>query len=216
MFLFVLTYQSCSETRHTRTATIRDSRHQEVQHLQLINLVGSQGQVPTGLTVGNTDCMFNCLRKTLIETQNREVHLPPTSSVLYFNARSLCNKQAELRDSINFYNCDIVSICETWLNPSYKLTTFGSQYQVFRQDRSCSNGGGVLLVVKNNLTCRLVKAISVGKCECIFVDVRYSKSEFIRYGMIYRPPDCSLEDSLRLYDVILESVKNSILSYTCY
>ncbi len=209
--VFIRAYLTKLQRDQTRSAAIRDSMHQEAQHLQLINLVGSQGQVPTGLTAGNTNCMFNYLRKTLRETRNREVHPPPKSSVLYFNGRSLCNKQTELRDTINFYNCDIVGICETWLNPSYKLTAFGSQYQVFRQDRSCSNGGGVLLAVKNNLTCRLVKAISDGRCECIFVDVRCSKSEFSRYGMIYRPPDCSLEDSPRLYGVILESVKNSQL-----
>ncbi len=43
------------------------------------------------------------------------------------------------------------------------------------------------------------------------VDVHCYQSEFIRYGMIYSPPDCSLEESLRLYGVILESVNNSQL-----
>ncbi len=80
---------------------------------------------------------------------------------------------------------------------------------MFRQDRSNGNGGGILLAIKNCIPCRLIKSVEVGKSECIFVNVRYTRSEYVRCCVVYRPPDTSLEDSLQLYDVIYQHLKNA-------
>ena len=58
------------------------------------------------------------------------------------------------------------------------------------------------MAVKNNITCKLVAQLTVNRCECLFVDVQQTKSNFVRYGLVYRPPDTSLIESVELYDVI--------------
>ena len=128
--------------------------------------------------------------------------------MLYFNARSVCTKQTELRDVLESYDCDILGVTETWLNNSVKFSAITSDYQVFRQDREHGSGGGVMLVVKHCLPGRLIKSVVVGRSECLFVDVRYTTSDYIRYCLIYRPPDTTLDESLELFDVIYNCLKN--------
>ena len=106
------------------------------------------------------------------------------------------------------YNCDIIGVCETWLNDTVNLNAFSSDYQVFRQDRNGSRGGGVLLAIKDTLKCNLVKQCTVGNCECIFVDVLVNSSEYMRYGLIYRPPDTSLDNSRLLFDTVYDCLEN--------
>ncbi len=127
--------------------------------------------------------------------------------MLYFNARSVCTKQTELRDVLESYDCDILGVTETWLNNSVKFSAITSDYQVFRQDREHGSGGGVMLVVKH-CPCRLIKSVVVGRSECLFVDVRYTSSDYIRYCLIYRPPDTTLDESFELFDVIYNCLKN--------
>ena len=131
--------------------------------------------------------------------------------LLYFNARSICNKQSELSDFLAFHQCDIIGICETWLKNSVSLTAFDTDYHVFRNDRpdAVGNGGGTLLAVKSNLHCKLVDKIVTNKCECIFVDVKFNKCDYVRYGLVYRPPDTNLEDSKALFKLIYDHLKNS-------
>jgi len=98
------------------------------------------------------------------------------------------------------------------LKDTVKLTAFSSNYQVFRQDRPQGNGGGILIAVKNDIPCKLVRSISVCGCECLFVDIQQCGSEFVRYCLVYRPPDIDLPNSLKLYDEIFQYLKN-IKSY---
>ncbi len=41
--------------------------------------------------------------------------------------------------------------------------------------------------------------MTVGRSECVFVDIKCDKSQYIRYGLVYRPPDTLLEESVELY-----------------
>jgi len=62
--------------------------------------------------------------------------------------------------------------------------------------------------------CHLVNKLNVNKCECIFVDVKLNRSDYIRYALVYRPPDTNLDDSIELNNLIydyLKSVKLYIL-----
>ena len=125
-----------------------------------------------------------------------------------FNARSVATKQAELSCFIDQHNSDIVAIVETWLNDSVKFCAFDNSYNVYRQDRINGRGGGVLLAIKSNLQSKFVDSFSVGGSECVFVDVLVDSSNYIRYGVVYRPPDRNYGDSLLLYNEILKRVEN--------
>ena len=104
-----------------------------------------------------------------------------------------------------------MAICETWLKEHSNLTAFSSKYQVFRQDRPHNNGGGILFAVKIDIPCKLVKQLTVSGCECLFIDVQQSCSEFVRYCLVYRPPNTNLKDSIELYDVIFSYLKDKKL-----
>ncbi len=78
--------------------------------------------------------------------------------------RSLCKPNSTVWD-ISIYECDVVGIYiyiyETWLYYSVQRADLSSAYHIFRHDRVNGNSWGVLLAVKNNLSCKLVKKISV-------------------------------------------------------
>ncbi len=120
--------------------------------------------------------------------------------MLSFNARSIATKQAELKDFVSTHDCDIVCITETWLDNNIRFNAFGNKYNVFRQDRKDSRGGGVLLATKCHLQAKLVNSFSVNNCECVLVDVLVKKSIYMRYAVVYRPPNTSRENSIALYD----------------
>ena len=131
--------------------------------------------------------------------------------MLYFNARSITNKQSELSNTLEHYDANIVGICETWLKDSVNLTAFDNKYHVFRNDRptTLGVGGGSLLAISTKLQCKLVKKIAMNRCECIFVDVKLNQNHNVRYSLVYRPPDTNLFDSIELFDTIYENLKNS-------
>lgn len=123
-----------------------------------------------------------------------------TTKLVSFNARSIASKQAELSSFINFHNCDIVAITETWLSDNINFNSFNSNYNIFRQDRVNGRGGGVLLGIKNCFQYKFVEAFSIDNCECVFVDILIDSSTYMRYGAIYRPPDTSNETSMLLFN----------------
>ena len=127
---------------------------------------------------------------------------------MYFNARSINGKQAELIETLDYYKPDIVGISETWLKDNANLTALTNDFHIYRQDRLCSNGGGVLLAIRCTLQSKLVKSCITGRAECIFVDVKFNKSDYIRYVVIYRPPDTGYTDSLALYNILYNNLKN--------
>ena len=48
----------------------------------------------------------------------------------------------------------------------------------------------------------------MNNCECIISDVLTDKSNYLRYVTVYRPPNCNLENSKLLMDIIYEYVEN--------
>ena len=118
------------------------------------------------------------------------------------------NKQAELSALVDYHKPQIVAITETWLNDSIKFSAFSNDYNVYRCDRKNARGGGVLLAVKSNLQCKFVESFSLNNCECLFLDILLDSSNYMRYGIIYRPPDTNYNDSLTLYNKIYSLVEN--------
>lgn len=137
--------------------------------------------------------------------------------MLYFNARSVAQKQSELTEYVDYHNADIVGITETWLKDNINFTAFTSNFNVFRNDRpsTLGQGGGSLLAVNSKFHCNLVKKCIINRCECLFVDVQSNNAEFTRYALIYRPPDTNHENSVELFNVIHEYLKEVKLYVLC-
>ena len=71
--------------------------------------------------------------------------------IIHINIRSIINetKQIQLRNLINKYNPDIISINETFLKPKNQLEIEG--YNIIRSDRLNRLGGGAALCIKTKL-----------------------------------------------------------------
>jgi ribosomal protein L44E len=59
--------------------------------------------------------------------------------------------------------CDIVCICETWLNATVLSSELLPGYSIFRRDRVRKIGGGVLMAVKNNI--HVTRRLDL-RCRC--------------------------------------------------
>ena len=65
---------------------------------------------------------------------------------MYFNARSIKNKNDKVLTYVKSENLDMVGIVETWENGNEFEAEFNSLgYKLFHQDRDDKKGGGVLL-----------------------------------------------------------------------
>ncbi|XP_058445970.1 uncharacterized protein LOC131427072 [Malaya genurostris] len=105
---------------------------------------------------------------------------------------------------------DIIALSETWLSDcTLSVQGFGSNYEVFRTDRSPLNnsktiGGGVLIAVHRRLKAQLIETAS-GKCvEQVWV--RLKLVNFSLYlCVIYLPPDRCRD--LPLIDAHIQSLQ---------
>ncbi len=101
---------------------------------------------------------------------------------------------------------------ETWLTENVYLSAFNdnsgySKYTVFRHDRHCCTGGGVLLAVKNIYPCKLLSSYSFDRCECLFADIEIEKGVHLKTAVVYRPPNASLESSNLLFNCLLNELE---------
>ena len=70
-------------------------------------------------------------------------------NIMNWNARSLNNKKIEFVEFMTEKNIDVACITETFLEP---CKNFGiSGFSVLRKDRTHEKGGGVALIIKNQL-----------------------------------------------------------------
>ena len=70
-------------------------------------------------------------------------------NLLHINIRDLRRNMEELVFKLDEKKINISSINETFLKPKHKITIPG--YKIIRKDRSTGQGGGVALIVKNDI-----------------------------------------------------------------
>ena len=95
----------------------------------------------------------------------------PNLKIIQWNARSLYPKITEFKNLIMKEEPDIVTINESWLNPTKKFQFKG--YKVFRNDRD-TKGGGVLIMTKEKyqVTEQKIKPFQGGVTEVISVKLK--------------------------------------------
>lgn len=83
---------------------------------------------------------------------------------------------------------DIAGFCETFLSDNFLENGFILQnYQIFRKDRP-TNGGSLLLYVKNCFPCVRRLDLECNELEIVWVEVCMSKQRPFLQGYVYRPP----------------------------
>src|SRR3989441_2022907 len=125
---------------------------------------------------------------------------------IYFNARSIVNKQAELKLLITEEDLDIIGITETWLNDKISDEELNIRgYTLIRNDRNDnikSRGGGVALYVRNELhPVHKSDLTELNFPESIWCSINCS-GENTLIGVCYRAPDSSEIQDKALYSLL--------------
>ena len=103
---------------------------------------------------------------------------------------SFQNMMSYIQAIVSTRKPDIVYIVETWLSGDILDSEVSLQgYQLFRLDRN-RHGGGVLMYVKNSLSCKLLVCGGLHELEFIAVS---------NFCLFYRPPSTPVSDFLILY-----------------
>jgi hypothetical protein len=154
-----------------------------------------------------------------------------TSDWFLFNAQSIVNKIQDLEIFVNHHNPSVVGITETWLTDDIPDTLFCPKgYYTLRQDRR-SAGGGVALIIKNEISAtRVYLASAYASLELICADIVINSMTY-RTVVYYRPPYYTpadlvyLSNSQQCLSELSETMPNMILlgdfnlpdvDWTCY
>ena len=100
---------------------------------------------------------------------------------------------------------DIICLCETFLNEEFSNEEVRLEnYQLFRKDRK-TNGGGLVIYVKDSLRCFLREDLQVEGVESIWLEVKHKAQKSFLLGYTYRPPS-SNQRWMNDFEEILERV----------
>jgi len=135
------------------------------------------------------------------------------SHVYYTNARSLINKIDELRVVCSIERPLFVAVSETWFFESILDSEISiNNYNLIRGDRKFRKGGGVALYVRQGI--EYSEAELPNKyVESLWVNIKLSRKEKILVGVVYRPPNCSDDENLKLLETLqlLDTSQNVLI-----
>lgn len=105
----------------------------------------------------------------------------------HLNIRSLVSKYEQIEQLLTNSNLHYLCLSETWLSstsPGGSVNIAG--YNVYRCDRNCGRGGGVLIYVKDSLQCEQID-IQENSLECVGVKITLSPQMSFLVFVLYRP-----------------------------
>ena len=107
------------------------------------------------------------------------------------NAQSVIKKQLLVYDHIVKHDLDLLAITETWA-PSNSQSCLSELlpdgYEVTHQARLSGRGGGVALVHRKGITCKLTKASKAFRSFQMMEVMLTIASSSLRVAVVYRPP----------------------------
>ena len=124
---------------------------------------------------------------------------------MYFNARSIKNKLAELHSILYHDNISVICISESWLTSdmSAGLIDPKSKYTIYRCDRKNRDGGGVCILVSKQLNSTVIDCTTnlTGSYELIGCRL-HSEGQLnltcdITIFCVYLPPDIASDDFIQ-------------------
>ena len=129
---------------------------------------------------------------------------------MYTNADGLSNKIDELNTRINETFPEIIAICETKLNDDIGNEAMPKNYTIIRKDRSRGRGGGVCIMVREDLNskvCTDLNCVDTGNTEHLWCEISTKDGiNMIVIGLIYRPPNNNYEDDSKLNSLLIAAV----------
>ena len=120
----------------------------------LINRTVSTQSRP--LRSGSNINNLRLVKATAFTSVNKQ-HLSWMSRLSLLNARSACNKETVIRDTITEHNLDLLALTETWITTKNESrVTSGllpEGYKIICRHRKQCRGGGVALVHRSTIKC---------------------------------------------------------------
>ena len=132
--------------------------------------------------------------------------------IVQLNIRGICSKQSQLKNLID--TCvkdrspDIIIISETWLTPfSPEIKIPG--YEFCHKDRKSKRGGGVTLLLANNIRYKMLDATKSNSCtfEHLSVEIDLRNNQKLLVSSIYRPPNSPENDFIDHYSKFVCDLK---------
>ena len=125
--------------------------------------------------------LSNCLSCLYVNARSLKAFVPssvdPSVKVCYIS---------KLQDLVYAGIYDLVCICETWLNDTVLSSELLPGYSIFRRDRACKTGGGVLIAVKSDLQSIRRNDLERNNTEMVAVEIFTCSKPLILYTF-YRP-----------------------------
>ena len=131
--------------------------------------------------------------------------------LLFFNARSLCNKIHLFNSYVNQIDPDFIVVTETWAHSLLSDSVFAIKgYHLFRKDRFDRRGGGVIIYVRSSFQAILSDQLFQIEQDVLFCKVRVDQTSVL-LGAIYRPPRCD-----QTSHGIIDLLKRASTIFTAY
>lgn len=176
--------------------------------------VSGEYHVQDNLTVPHSSALSSPAEQRIDEVPARSVEMHRSRSsnlqVYYQNVGGLNCCVDEYLIACSDESYDVIVFTETWLNDrTLSSQIFGSNYDVFRTDRSPNNslkssGGGVLIAVQRHLKAQLIDCNSWESVEQVWVMLKLAGYSLFLCA-VYLPPDRTRDRTL--IDAHCDSVK---------
>lgn len=108
--------------------------------------------------------------------------------IAHLNCRSLPNKFTQIFDFINKEGVDVLSLNETYLTSKHTNQNFINNHRIIRCDRTHSKGGGVAIIIKNNLKFKILQRSSTENHDFVAIEI-FDNSHKITFISIYTHPN---------------------------
>ena len=127
---------------------------------------------------------------------------------LHLNIRSLKRNFDQLLLLVNQLVAKPIAIClsETWLNNvtddilHFKIPNYHTALHV---NRNIKKGGGVAIYLREDTKIVNTHRVETRYCESLFVELKINRAK-VGVGVIYRPPNLSLNEFCKEFDETLE------------
>ncbi len=129
--------------------------------------------------------------------------------IIYFNATSVKNKLNEVEILRNSNKYDVICISETWCNETISDAMLcGDAFTCVRKDRSDRRGGGVCILIRNELKFANVEIdAKYAGIECVTVKLLFA-GRTICLSCVYHPPNSNPLYSDLLFELLSNYCRN--------
>lgn len=137
-----------------------------------------------------------------------------TMSIIHLNIRSVPGHYEELEalsDSLN--HPQVIGLSETWLSKHNEALYSRPGYHIFAKSRPQRSGGGVALLIRDNIQCSLRSDLDTmleGFAESVFVEIRcHNLNTSVIIAEVYRPPQGNINEFIHNFSNLLACLAES-------